>query len=766
MVAAAAIYFGSTWRTPRPDTVLVAAGFVAPWLANLLYVSKLSPFAYLDLTPFALVITGLCFSVAFVGQGSVLSVIKVEASDVLDHIGDPIFVFDGASQLVTSNRACKTFLASLGRRSIEDMIWRLGQLSKKLALVEGEAGSMRDITFDLDQAARIFNARAATTRLGRSAEQGTVLVLRDVTEHRATEAEALIQKRRLRQIIDLIPHPIFAQNQSGQIQLANLAYANLYATSVDQIEGTDLCEFHCDADKVGQMLSHDRRVIDSGSPVTMQYVFREGPGQRIFETTKIPFSQGDSREPAIAGVSIDVTEERDRKQRLEQLAATDPLTSLANRRHFRKSLESALRSARRANRQIGLLFLDLHRFKVINDLHGHSVGDRVLRRVARRLVEGLEHDALQRSPDSGEGAPTVSRLGGDEFIVLLPHIDGPREAADAGRRIIERLAKPMTVASQVLDVGARMGIAMYPTDGEDPETLIRHCDQALTKAKQGAVGTIEFFSSAIGVAEERRLSVELALRSSLLNDELSLEYQPIWDCSGVLAGAEALVRWSNFELGNIRPSEFIPVAEQSGLMAPLGERILQMLCEQINSWRDRYDLPRFSTNLSAKQVLDTATPDLIASTLERFGLTGNCLEFELTESSILSRNDQAETTLPKLRQLGATLALDDFGTGYSSLSHLRHFRFERIKIDQSFVAGIGQSADDEELTRAVIALAHRLNMEVVAEGVETESQYEFLRGQGCDFVQGWLLGRPMPAEEFEGLLREQVMEQGRERVSA
>ena len=323
-------------------------------------------------------------------------------------------------------------------------------------------------------------------------------------------------------------------------------------------------------------------------------------------------------------------------------------------------------------------------------------------------------------------------------------------------KLLAVLEAPVDLDGESVKLGASLGIAVFPNDGLTADELLCHSDQALTDAKRSGKGRFEFFTSSIGEAEERRNSIEFALRDAIDRDELSLHYQPIWcSRSGRLTGTEALIRWHSGVLGTVSPGDFIPIAEQSGLINRIGLHSLKMLCLQIAVWKERYGslLPRVSTNLSAVQVLDSELVEGVGTVLDETGVPGEWLEFELTEGSILARDPIAEATLSTLRGYGSTLALDDFGTGYSSLSHLRHYRFERIKIDRTFVNGLGDELEDEELTRAVIALAQRLGMETVAEGVETEQQHRFLRDEGCDHVQGFLLGRPVTPERFADFLR-------------
>ena len=405
---------------------------------------------------------------------------------------------------------------------------------------------------------------------------------------------------------------------------------------------------------------------------------------------------------------------------------------------------------------------------MVNDNYGHPIGDEVLRQVADRIREKVRFsDQVARANPILDEA-TVSRFGGDEFMVLLPSIEGPDDAAIVARRLIEALEAPFDVGSDRLQLGCSVGIAVCPEDGSDAETLIRHCDQALTSAKRARRGRFEFYNADLSRAEERRHALEQGLRRALGRDEFSVHYQPIRAAkSSELVGCEALLRWTSAELGSVTPDEFIPVAEESGLVVPIGLAVVRTVCKQISDWQSRgISIPGVSINLSARQLVASDSHHQIERILRDYGVSGGLIEFELTEGSVLSENPMVEETLTALRDLGASFALDDFGTGYSSLSHLRRFSFQRLKIDRSFVSGVDSGDEDMQLVRAVIALAKELNIKTVAEGVETEEQLRFLRDEGCDFVQGFLLGRPAPPEEFERLLEqekpEEMLEDGSE----
>lgn len=755
-LAAAAIFFlPDSIKNWNANTTFAYIGFAAPWIVNIIYVTRTGPFPDLDLTPLGLVITGVSFTISFRGFGSVFSTVMLAHRDVLEHISDLILVFDGSGRVLSANRAARETLElpPLPARA-EVAFAEYLPLQQYVGRVASEGGE--DLELSIRGTKRTFDARSVpiTSSTGRSC--GAVMVLRDVTIHRISEMESHTHREQLRQVIDLIPHPVYAKDSTGRFLLANSACAKAYRRDVSEIPGELQFDLHSNADEVARTLADDRLVIENQRPLTTEESFGTGtPAERIFRTTKIPFIQDNDDLPAVVGVSIDITQEKERERLLESLASTDSLTNLANRRSFQQILANVIDSAAHKQERAAILFVDLDRFKTVNDIYGHLAGDEVLRQVAARIHDVVRfNDPVWTTETSTENETTVSRFGGDEFIVLLPNVAEPGSAAIVARRLLEVLGAPFEVGRDRLQLGASIGIAVYPTDGPDAATLLRHSDQALTSAKQSGRGQFEFFNEFIGAAEERRHNLERALRFALDQNELSMHYQPLRDVrTAELIGSEALLRWTSKELGSVSPEEFIPVAEESGLVIPIGLFVVRSVCEQMRSWQEQgFHIPRIAINLSARQLADAQSATEISAILEETGIGGGNIEFELTEGSILSENPIVESTLSSLRQLGATFALDDFGTGYSSLSHLRRFSFQRLKIDRSFVRGICTTADDEKLMRAIIALAKQLGMETIAEGVETEEQLNFLRSEGCDFAQGFLLGRPMPAGDFERLL--------------
>jgi len=400
-----------------------------------------------------------------------------------------------------------------------------------------------------------------------------------------------------------------------------------------------------------------------------------------------------------------------------------------------------------------VLFVGLDRFKRVNDTLGHEVGDQLLKAVAARLLRTIRtSDTLGRPR-----AATVSRLGGDEFTVVLSTIRSAEDAAAAARRVLDALQEPVELDGHEIVMGASIGVAVSPYDGTDPDTLVRNADTAMHHAKYTGRGVTQFFSESMNQEALRNLQLEGGLRAAIERNELFLHYQPLWDPLGeTVRGVEALVRWQSPEFGLVSPGEFVPLAEETSLIDSLGEWVLRTACTQACAWLDA-GLPamRMSVNLSSQQLRNPTIVDTVQRVLGETGLPASQLELEITESALIAEEPWVIDNLAQLKQLGIRLALDDFGTGYSSLSHLVRFPIDNLKIDRSFVGAIGEDDQAEALVDAVVAMAHRLHLDVTAEGVETEAQRTFLFDRGCSLLQGFGLARPATAEAIAEILARQ-----------
>lgn len=439
------------------------------------------------------------------------------------------------------------------------------------------------------------------------------------------------------------------------------------------------------------------------------------------------------------------------------LAYHDSLTGLPNRTMFQEYLDQSILHAKRNQQSLAVMFLDLDNFKQVNDSLGHYAGDALLQKVAQRVTKVLRGgDYLARGSSQNSGEKILARLGGDEFIILLPDIPDSLAAGVVAQRLVEALAKPVIVSGEACYVSASIGITLYPDDGSNTNELIKNADIAMYHAKEKGKNNYQFFENLMNVAARERMKLETKLRSALERGHLELHYQPQIDSlTHKVVGLEALLRWRDPEDGLILPNDFIPVAETSGLILPIGEWVLHEACRQARAWQNAgYPLPLMSVNVSNVQFARQDVASIVEAALGSSGLDPRCLEIEITESTMMSDPEIAAQVLDDVKGLGVGIALDDFGTGYSSLGYLRRFPIDTLKIDRGFISEIDEKQADAEIVGAIVAMAHTLHLRVVVEGVETQSQLDIVTERQCDVIQGFLFSRPLPADEIVRLLAE------------
>jgi diguanylate cyclase (GGDEF)-like protein/PAS domain S-box-containing protein len=446
----------------------------------------------------------------------------------------------------------------------------------------------------------------------------------------------------------------------------------------------------------------------------------------------------------------DVSSRIQAEERLQYLATRDALTGLPNRLLLNERLHQAIAQARRSGRRVGVLFIDLDRFKNVNDTLGHRIGDELLKRVSQALSGALRETDL------------LARLGGDEFMVIVEDFDDPEVLGRVAQKLCDAVAHPIRIEEHDIYVTSSIGIAVYPDDSDDPEELLKHADVAMYRSKELGRNTYQFLDAGLAERRVRQHSLESALRTALRTGQLALHYQPLVRVAdGRVIGAEALLRWSDPELGDVPPQVFIPVAEESGLIHALGEWVLATAAAQCRAWRDAGLALSVAINLSARQFY---RDDLARRTLETVRAAGcepSWLELEVTETSLLHDLDAIRKVLQEFRDEGFAVAIDDFGTGYSSLTHLKHFPIDTLKIDISFIADLETDPGDAAITEAIIGLARGLGLNVVAEGVGTQAQLDFLSQRGCDAFQGFFVGAPMPPEAFVAFCAARVADASR-----
>jgi diguanylate cyclase (GGDEF)-like protein/PAS domain S-box-containing protein len=599
---------------------------------------------------------------------------------------------------------------------------------------------------------------------------GVYCVMQDIAERKLANRKLEMQAQRIRDLYLLATTPeytdaqVMTTLQTGCRLLGMESGAIVDTTEEPRVElRYDSLELFSGGD--AQVLDLAKAVLAQREPVISQVTdepelggFRSWIGSRLmvagalhgtllfFSSTRREqdFEEIDRDTLALMSALVASALERRRtRKHLRALAYYDSLTGLPNRAYFQERLRDALLDAKGHRRNVAVLFFDLDRFKDINDTLGHAMGDRFLQMVARRLSDAV-----------GNGG-VVARMGGDEFIVLAPDRADLESASSLAETLLRSIEEPYRLDGYEQFMTSSVGISLYPGDGRDDQTLIKNADIAMYQAKDRGGNGYFFYQESLEAPMRTRLAQEKDLRRAIMRGQFVLHYQPIVDvATDRIVALEALVRWNDPRRGLIPPDEFIPTAEATGLIVQLGEQILATACAQVSDWRERLAPLTLAVNISARQFHQANLSQRLLDVLQASGLPSDALELEITESMALSDVSHAIDALAQLKKIGVHIAVDDFGTGHSSLNYLRRFDVDQIKIDRSFVAGIGTESSDETIVKAIVAMGHSLGLTVVAEGVETQEQYAFLRTHGCDRVQGYLFSRPLDATALEALLLE------------
>lgn len=581
-----------------------------------------------------------------------------------------------------------------------------------------------------------------------------IAIKRDVTARRAAEKA----RRFLAAIVENSEDAIIATTFEGIVLTWNRGASVMFGVTSEKVIGTSVAAFV--APERMKLLAKCFHLVCQGQTVSnYEGICRRKDGSDICVTvTGFPIRDSSGEIVAIAAILRDITdrkrleaelherEERLRvmaEERIQFLAYHDALTELPNRSFLRDRLENALASSRRKDKKVGLLFVNLDRFKTINDSYGHSFGDILLRELAKRLKNCV------RAPD------TVARVGSDEFVIILNEVNDRAEALIAADRMMEALSATFTLQGYYINVGCCIGISLSPEHGTDCETLMRNANAAMCSAKRCGHGLVRLFTDEMNALASQQLTVERNLRFALSRGEFFLVYQPqVHAGSGRITGFEALIRWQQPEMGMVPPDRFISVAESNDLILPIGEWVLRTACAQIKTWQQSgLSVVPVAVNVSAVQFRQEGFCTLVRKILKETGVSPDYLELEFTESLLLSISDETLSHLHELKRMGVKLAIDDFGMGYSNLGYLRQFPVDRLKIDQTFIRDIAVDSGDAAITEAIIALTRSLHLKVIAEGVETEAQMSFLREHQCDEVQGYYFSKPVLADEATSMLQ-------------
>jgi diguanylate cyclase (GGDEF)-like protein/PAS domain S-box-containing protein len=564
---------------------------------------------------------------------------------------------------------------------------------------------------------------------------GAFVMINDITKHRAVELAIRESEERFAKFADATNEGIVFFDE-GVITDVNESILKLVRGVRSEVIGRDVMDF---------VAPESRETVANNVRNRSERPY-EGMLQRLDgTTTSVEFvgkQMVHNGKTYRMTVVRDINERKDTEARMQFLAHHDALTRLPNRATLIDRLQFSLASAKRQEKIIGVLFIDLDNFKTINDSLGHYAGDELLKRVAQRLQANLRASDL------------VGRLGGDEFVVVLGELVTPEDIAPAAEKISEALIEPFSVEGQVFSVSVSIGISVFPKDGDTADQLIRHADAAMYLAKERGRSNFQFFTPSLHKSAHEALAMESGIRLAIKQSEFVLHYQPeVLSKTGAISSVEALIRWQHPEMGLLGPDKFIPIAEHRGLIVPIGRWVLGQAIQQARAWlEDGMRIP-VAVNISAVQFKQKDLVEDIAAKLKEHSLPGDLLELELTESLFLEDVSAMTKTLARLKDLGVTLAVDDFGTGYSSLAYLKRYPIDKVKIDRSFIRDIPTDQDDMAITTAIINLAETLNLRVVAEGVETTEQVEFLEHHHCDYIQGYLVSRPLPVEQMSAWLK-------------
>ncbi|MEO6324224.1 MAG: EAL domain-containing protein, partial [Thermoanaerobaculia bacterium] len=572
---------------------------------------------------------------------------------------------------------------------------------------------------------------------------GSVTCCEEISDRRRAEEALRASEMRYRLLFERNLAGVYRVSTDGRVLECNESFWRILGyASREELMGDNAVEHYFDPADRELVLS---RLKSQGTLTNHELRLRRRDGGVLWVLENETLLRGAPGEPdLIEGTLIDITDRKRAEEQIEFHAFHDALTGLPNRVLLKDRLRLALFHAHREKRILAVMFLDLDHFKVINDTLGHSAGDLLLQSVAERLQACVRED------------DTVARLGGDEFVLLLPNIRGVEDAARLAESILATLQQPFQIAAQELYVSASIGIGIFPNDGNDVETLFKNADAAMYRAKELGRNGYHLSTPHIERIAKDRLALETRLHKVLANQELIVHYQPQIEIqSGRIVGMEALLRWQHPERGLILPGEFISVAEEIGMILPIGEWVLRTACERARSWQVRGEGPtRVAVNLSVRQFRQGGLLKTVESVLAETGLSPELLELEITESIAMQNFEITVPILRRLSDMGVAITIDDFGTGYSSLSYLKLLPIHRLKIDQSFIAGIGQAERDVAIVRAIIGMAHSLGLRVIAEGVETREQLSILRALECDEFQGYLLSRAVPDEDLESLVEQ------------
>ncbi len=638
----------------------------------------------------------------------------------------------------------------VGQRTLSVGVWANPAERQQMVDILERDGAVTNFPFQLRRkGGAVVEALLSGALIELNGEKCLLAMSVDVTERNRADAQLRLSEQRFADVLDAAGEFVWEVDANDRFAFVSPRVVAITGFTPEEMIGRTPVSFMPaeEAERVRTWLKTNR---DDGTPIrSLEHLSLCKDGRVVWlQISAVPIHDCDGKVIGMRGTGLDITERKNAAKLIEELATLDALTHLPNRRLLMDRLGQSLFTAQRNREMIGVLFIDLDRFKTINDSLGHAIGDGMLKEVAKRL------SSLTRRGD------TLARLGGDEFVMVLGEMHSADDAGTVAKKVIAALAAPYEIDGQVLSNGASIGISVFPNDATDGPTLIRNADMAMYVAKNNGRHNYQFFAPEMNVRAMEKLAMENSLRDAVAKGQFELHYHPKFNLAdGRLCGVEALVRWHHPQLGTILPDRFIPVAEENGLIVALGEWVLGEACRQSRAWADAYGKPLpIAVNLSTSQMT-AELPRVVRNALIEARLDPHLLELEITESLLMRNIDESMTMLRQLSDLGVSIAIDDFGTGYSSLAYLRRFHVDTVKIAQSFIGDVAGDMDDAAIVEAIVALAHSLKLRVVAVGVETRAQHSRLAELHCDQCQGFLFSRPLSAKDFEAsYLQEAVLQ--------
>jgi diguanylate cyclase (GGDEF)-like protein/PAS domain S-box-containing protein len=679
---------------------------------------------------------------------------------LLDAVGDGIFVVDAMGRVTFVNPAALRMLGYAEEEMLGQMVHALIHHSHKdgsnypvedcpmyASYTKAVDSKVEDEVLWRKDGSYFHVDYFSTPIINDGKVEGVVVTFRDITERKREEEIIRQSEERYRTILDEMADAYYEVDITGNYTFVNDSLCRHLGQTKEELLGTNV-RAQIVKEDIKTVYNAFKRIYTTGKPEKniCYRIIRKDETIIFIENSGFPLKNKKGEIIGFRGVGRDITERKQSEEKIQYLATHDTLTGLPNRSMFSQLLNYAIKTAHRYQRQLAVLFLDLDRFKIINDTMGHDAGDQLLQEIAARLKQSL------RTVD------VVGRLGGDEFVILIEEVSDSNQVATVAHKILTSVIKPITLMGQESRITVSIGISMYPKDAQDEQSLMKNADIAMYLAKEEGKNNYQFYSADIQSKSLERLSIETNLRFALERNELSLQYQAKVDFkTDMITGVEALLRWQNPYLGSVTPTQFIPVAEETGLIVPIGRWVLKTACAQNVAWQKQgLPLVSMAVNLSLRQLMDDALMDDIRTALTDSGMAPNLLELEITESMVMHNPEHIISILAKIKSMGVRLAIDDFGTGYSSLAQIKHFPIDTLKVDRSFIRNIPQDAEDKAITEAIIAMGKTLSLTVVAEGVETEEQMNFLKEHSCDEMQGFYFSKPVVPEQFADLLREHV----------